>query len=82
MTDLKHRVGRESCNWWRLRMVTLRDGLRDRLDGHGLPSGESGGVTRDRRLARASLQLPGWRGGLAFFEELVHDFGAGGDDGA
>jgi hypothetical protein len=43
---------------------------------------ESGGVTKDRRLARASLRLPGLARGLAFFEEFVHDFGAGGDDGA
>jgi hypothetical protein len=63
-------------------MVTLRDGLRGRLDGHGLPLSESGGVTKDRRLARASLRLPGLARGLAFFEEFVHDFGAGGDDGA
>jgi hypothetical protein len=61
-------------------MVTLRDGLRDRLDGRGLPSSESGGASRDRRLARASLQLPGLARGLAFFEEFVHDLGAGGDD--
>ena len=33
-------------------------------------------------LARASLQLPGLARGLAFCEELVHDLGAGGDDGA
>ena len=63
-------------------MVALRDGLLGRLDGHGLPSSESGRVTRDRRLARASLRLPGLARGLVSFEELVHDLGAGGDDGS
>ena len=71
------------CNWWRLRMVTLRDACGFGWMAMACPPGRSSGqVTRDGRLARASLQLSGWRGGLAFFEEFVHDLGAGGDDGA
>ena len=39
-------------------------------------------MARDRRLAGVSLWVAGWHGGLVCFEELVHDFGAGGDDRA
>ena len=43
----------------------------------------SGQIARDPGLARAGLQrLAGWHEGLASAEELAHDLGAGGDDGA
>ena len=43
----------------------------------------SGQIARDPGLARAGLQrLPDWHEGLASSEELVHDLGAGGDDGS
>jgi hypothetical protein len=65
-------------------MVTLRDSLPDRLDDHRMSAGlvGSGHVTGGLRLScPGSRRL--WDGhGLGSCEELVHDFGAGGDDGS
>jgi hypothetical protein len=65
-------------------MVTMRGGQPDRLGGHRLRGRDSGSgrVSRDRRLALVRV-LGSFRAGagLNFREELVHDLGAGSDDG-
>jgi hypothetical protein len=65
--------------------VALRDGLPDRLDAIAcrLVIASSGQVTGDRWLACAGVAGGSGAGaGSGSAEELVHDLGAGGDDGA
>src|SRR6185437_13899561 len=64
------------------RMVALRDGLPDRLAviAFRLVIESSGQVTGDRWLACAGVG-GGSGSGAGSGEELVHDLGAGGDDG-
>jgi hypothetical protein len=65
--------------------VALGDGLPDRLDAMAcrLVIASSGQVTGDRWLACAGVVGGCAAGaGSGSGEELVHDLGAGGDDGA
>jgi hypothetical protein len=81
--DKHYGIGREDAGDWRI--VTLRDVCEvDRMAiAFWAEIMGSGQITRDPGLARAGLQrLPDWHEGLASSEELVHDLGAGGDDGA
>ena len=67
------------------RMVALRDGLPDRLAviAFRLVIASSGQVTGDRWLACAGVGGGSGSGaGSGSGEELVHDLGAGGDDGS
>src|SRR6266568_9333816 len=61
-------------------MVTLRDGLPGRLDGYRLWSRRSGNQGSAGGFCGYSA-APGAARGLGSCEELVHDLGAGGDDG-
>lgn len=66
-------------------MGLLRSGIPDRLDGDRMPD-RAGGFGSSwpgsgwlvRVLGAAGTGAPG----LGWCEELVHDLGAGGDDGA
>src|SRR5580693_8187533 len=61
------------------RMGTLGGGPPDWLGGRCLLSRRS---VRDRWLAGADPRPPDRRRGLGSYGELVHDHGAGGDDGS
>src|SRR5206468_512449 len=61
-------------------MVALRDVRPGRLDGHRLWSREVRYPGTGGWLVRGPRRFSGRRG-LGFCEELVHDLGAGGDDG-